>query len=198
MQVEMVVAGLTIDPVNNAPIVILREKEGGRIVPIWIGAVEASAIAFELEEIKLARPMTHDLLRGTIESLGGRVDRVAVIDLREGTYFAVVILTHNGKTIEIDARPSDAIALALRAKAPVLCESAVIEQAHMLEERQEAQKAREQQSAEPPPQAPPLPQSKEDEERGEGGPKPIVNTGTRTPEDLLESLKPEDFGKYKM
>jgi hypothetical protein len=139
--------------------------------------------------------MTHDLLRGTIESLGGRVERVAVIDLREGTYFAVVVLSHDGKTIEIDARPSDAIALALRAKAPVLCDATVIEQAHVLEEnRAEAQKGA------PVPVQPGVaaPPPKEDEERGEDGPRPIVSLGTRTPEDLLESLKPEDFGKYKM
>ena len=192
MQIEMIVAGLTIDPVNNAPIVILREKSGARIVPIWIGAVEASAIAFELEEVKLARPMTHDLLKGTIESLGGQVERIAVVDLREGTYYAVVVLSQNGQTIEIDARPSDAIALALRTKAPVLCDTKVIDQAHVSEER-EGQAA----------EAQDLPMtgeasSAEEEERGSGGPRPIVDTGTLSPEELLESLKPEDFGKYKM
>ncbi len=183
MQIEMQVSGLTIDPVNNAPIVVLREKEGERILPIWIGVIEASSIAFELEQVKLARPMTHDLLRGTIESLGGRVERVSVVDLRENTYYALISITREGHTIEIDARPSDAIALALRAKAPILCAAKVLEEAHV------RQAATERAGAEA---------GDKDPERGEGGPKPIIEQGQRSWKEILESLSPEDFGKYKM
>lgn len=183
MQIEMVVAGLTIDPVSNAPIVILREKDSDRVLPIWIGVVEASAIAFELESIKLTRPMTHDLMRDTIQLLGGKVERIVIADLRDNTYFATVVLTQGRHTIDVDARPSDAIALALRTQAPILCEGAVITQAQAKHEAAESQ-------------APAA--SEEDVDRGENGPRPIIDTGDEPGRDLLESLDPEAFGKYKM
>ena len=196
MQLEMQVTGLTIDPANNGPIVILREKEGGRILPIWIGVIEASAIAFELDHVKLSRPMTHDLLRSTIESLGGHVERVLIADLRENTYFAMISVSRAGETIEIDARPSDAIALALRANAPILCEASVMEQAHLRQEELAAKaKATSADEAAPAP-----PAEEGEEEQGEGGPRPILvdDAQPRSWKDVLESLDPEDFGKYKM
>ena len=180
----MVVAGLTMDPASNAPIVILREKNNGRLLPIWIGIVEASAIAFELEHIKLTRPMTHDLLRHTIEELGGRVERVVIAELRDNTYYSVVVLSQNGRSINLDARPSDAIAIALRTKAPILCEGGVITQA--LAHADEA--AKETTAAE----------ASEEIDRGEGGPRPIIDTGDKPWREVLENLDPEAFGKYKM
>ncbi len=180
----MVVAGLTIDPANNAPIVLLREKQSERVLPIWIGVVEASAIAFELESIKLTRPLTHDLLRDLIGHLGGKVDRVVIADLRDNTYFAVIVVTQGERTIDVDARPSDAIALALRAHAPILCEDAVIAQAQV---RRDAQ---------PPTKA--AGANGEEDDRGEGGPRPIIDSGDKSWQDLLESLDPDAFGKYKM
>ncbi len=183
MPLEMVVAGLTVDPVSNAPIVILREKQSDRVLPIWIGVIEASAIAFELEKVKLTRPMAHDLMRTAISELGGTLERVAIVDLRDNTYFAAVFLTQNGRTIELDARPSDAIALALRAGAPIFCEASVLERAT-------AQRA---------PAAEPQKSTGEEEvDRGDGGPKPIVASGHESFRELLESLEPEAFGKYKM
>jgi hypothetical protein len=201
VQLEMQVTGLTIDPVNNAPIVVLREKDGSRILPIWIGVIEASAIAFELEQVKLTRPMTHDLLKTTVESLGASVVRVAVVDLKENTYFASIVLDHDGETIEIDARPSDAIALALRVKTPIFCESTVLEQAHLKQEEWEARKAgvgpAESTSEEPETDsaaaAPP-----DDIDRGDDGPRPLVEDPSKSLKELLEDLDPEDFGKYKM
>ncbi len=195
MQLEMVVAGLTIDPVNNAPIVILREKDSDRVLPIWIGVIEASAIAFELEKVKLTRPMAHDLLKASIETLGGAVDRVVVVDLRENTYYAMVILSQQGKVMELDARPSDAIALALRTGAPILCESKVIEQAHAKKEAPEPQAAAAAAAAAEKP--PPRP-DEEEVDSGDGGPRPIVDDGTAPLSDVLERLGPEAFGKYKM
>ncbi|MEE8409149.1 MAG: bifunctional nuclease family protein [Myxococcota bacterium] len=191
---------------NNAPIVILREKDGGRILPIWIGVIEASAIAFELEQVKLSRPMTHDLLRTAIESLGGAVERIVVVDLRENTYFATVKISRNGETIEIDARPSDAIALALRTEAPVLCDSKVLEQAHLRQE----QAAAEGESGEEEADAGDVGDDVEIDTGAVGGgaggtvveeeqlgPTPIVVDG-RSPLEILESLDPKAFGKYKM
>ena len=191
MLLEMQVTGLTIDPANNAPIVILREKEGTRILPIWVGVIEASAIAFELEQVKLTRPMTHDLLKTTIESLGGRVERVAIVDLKESTYFASVILSREGQTIELDARPSDAIALGLRTKATIFCESRVLEEAHL----RQATPA----PAGEPVAATPAAREESEEERGDGGPRPIVLANdSKSWLEVLESLDPKDFGKYKM
>jgi bifunctional DNase/RNase len=189
MHIEMLVTGLTIDPVNNAPIVVLREKEGERILPIWIGVIEASAIAFELEQVKLTRPMTHDLLKNAIAALEGTVERVAVVDLVDNTYYATLFIERSGTTIEIDARPSDAIALALRTNAPIWCEARVLERAHVQQEEWEARTTAD---------SPRERASDEEEERGEGGPKPIVEDGSKSLRELLEDLDPEDFGKYKM
>ncbi|MEM6533882.1 MAG: bifunctional nuclease family protein [Myxococcota bacterium] len=182
MLIEMEVSGLTVDSGSNTPIVILKEKDGERLLPIWIGVVEASAIAFELEKMKLNRPMTHDLLKNAVESLGGQVEKVSVVALRENTYYALISIAQGGKTIEIDSRPSDAIALALRTQAPILCDQTVIERAH-IKESDESQ---------------PLDETAAAERLSEDGPRPIFGTEHEDLNALLEGLKPEDFGKYKM
>lgn len=115
----MTVRGLTLDPVTNAPIVILKAEGGTRLLPIWIGLFEANAIALEMEKISTQRPMTHDLLKNLVELLGATVERAVVDNLRENTFFATVYLRSNGLELRLDARPSDAIALALRASAPI-------------------------------------------------------------------------------
>ncbi|MBI5509244.1 MAG: bifunctional nuclease family protein [Deltaproteobacteria bacterium] len=182
--VEMQVTGLTIDPANNAPIVILREKAGVRVLPIWIGVIEASAIAFELEQVKLNRPMTHDLLKTCIELLGGRVDRIAIVDLKENTYFATVYLECQGRQVELDARPSDAIALGMRARAPILCAERVLA----------AAQARQVSAAGAAP-----PETGVEDDRGDAGPRPLVlDPDQKFGLDLLERLEPNAFGKYKM
>ena len=203
MQTKMVVSGLTIDPNNNAPIVILRDDSTGRVLPIWIGVIEASAIAFELEKVQLTRPMTHDLLRSTVDALGGKVQRVMIVDLRDSTYYATVVLAQGERVVEIDARPSDAIALAMRVAAPIFCEAAIIEQASQRQHLEQGEPA----SLRPPVQVDgdgKLMESVESLDRDEAeelneGPKLIVNCGTGTAlRELLENLAPEDFGKYKM
>ncbi|HOI74510.1 MAG TPA: bifunctional nuclease family protein [Syntrophales bacterium] len=133
MMVEMKVAGLTIDPVTNTPIVILKDQEEKRILPIWIGLFEASAIATELEGINFSRPMTHDLIRDILANLGVEVLKVEVHDLRNNTFFANIHLLREGKTQVIDARPSDALALALRAGAPIYVEERVIEKSRSID-----------------------------------------------------------------
>jgi bifunctional DNase/RNase len=120
--VEVEIGMVRLDPEAKTPIVILREKEGKskRILPIWIGVFEAIAIATEIEEQMLARPMTHDLLKSVIDSLGAEVVSVLVSDLKEDTFYAEINLRQSdGKVIKIDSRPSDALALGLRAKAPI-------------------------------------------------------------------------------
>jgi uncharacterized protein len=129
MLIEMTIKGLMVDPITNTPIVILKDKDGDRVLPIWVGVFEANAIALQIENIATPRPMTHDLLRNIINDLDGRVDRIVVSDLKDNTFFALIHLTVKGEGIAVDARPSDAIALALRTRAPILVEETVIDNA---------------------------------------------------------------------
>src|SRR5204862_8260712 len=129
MQIEMSIKGLMVDPISNMPIVILRDKEGAKTLPIWVGMFEANAIALQIENISTPRPMTHDLLRNVIHDLKAAVQKIVVCDLQENTFYALIYLTLNGDTLTIDARPSDAIALALRTRAPIFVEDTVIDNA---------------------------------------------------------------------
>jgi bifunctional DNase/RNase len=161
MQIEMTFKGLIVDTVTNMPIVILRDKEGQRMLPIWVGTCEANAIALQIENISTPRPMTHDLLRSVITGLKATVQKIVVCDLQENTFYALIYLSINGDTVAIDARPSDAIALALRTKSPIFVEETVIDHA-----------------------------------------KPADFSADNADSDRLhkwlESLDPDDLGKYKM
>src|SRR5207244_20230 len=112
MQIEMSIKGLMVDPISNMPIVILRDKEGTRTLPIWVGMFEANAIALQIENISTPRPMTHDLLRNVIHDLKATVEKIVVCDLQDSTFYALIYLSMDGDTLAIDARPRDAIALA--------------------------------------------------------------------------------------
>ena len=176
MPVQVTVAGLTIDPNNNSPIIILKDQAGEKTLPIWIGLLEATAIASELESIKFSRPMTHDLLRNVIRSFGGSVEKVEVVDLRDNTFFALIHAMANGQPITIDARPSDAIALALRMKCPIFVQEKVFESAGRTEEKDQEL-------------------VKSTDEKGQE----VVKTEEgRKWTEILEGLSPENFGKYKM
>ena len=161
MQIEMTIKGLMVDPVTNMPIVILRDKDGQRVLPIWVGIFEANAIALQIENVSTPRPMTHDLLRNVIHDLRASVQKVVVSDLQDNTFYALIYLLLGGDTVALDARPSDAIALALRTRAPIFVEDRVIEHAKTIDFSSE----------------------KADAERLH---------------KWLESLDPEDLGKYKM
>jgi len=163
MQIEMTIKGLMVDPVTNTPIVILRDKDGQRVLPIWVGIFEANAIALQIENIATPRPMTHDLLRNVIRDLNAEVQKIVVCDLQENTFYALIYLAlgRNGDTVAIDARPSDAIALALRTRAPIFVEDTVIDHAKTVDFTTE----------------------KNDADRLH---------------KWLESLDPDDLGKYKM
>ena len=125
----MLIKGLMVDPVTNMPIVILRDQEGERVLPIWVGVFEANAIALQIENITAPRPMTHDLLRDIIGNLKAAVEKIVVSDLKESTFYALIYLRVNENLVAVDARPSDAIALALRVRAPIYVEDSVIENA---------------------------------------------------------------------
>ena len=126
--IEVTVQQLGLDRTTNSPVVILREKEGTRVLPIWIGPAEASAIAMELQGIKPARPMTHDLLRTVITGLGASVRRIMISALKDKTYFAQLWLARDDHVFQLDARPSDSIALALRVQAPIFTDDGLLEQ----------------------------------------------------------------------
>jgi len=129
MLVEMTIKGLMVDPVTNMPIVILRDEDGQRALPIWVGPVEANAIALQIENVAPPRPMTHDLLRNLLHELGAQLVRVVIADLRESTFYAYLELRRGEETLFVDARPSDALALSLRTKAPIFVDNLVLESA---------------------------------------------------------------------
>ena len=131
--VEMKVEGLTLDPLTNMPIIILKDLLSDKALPIWVGYFEANAIALEIEKINTPRPMTHDLLRSMISSLHAKVKHIVINDLKDNTFFAVISVIQNGSDMTIDSRPSDAIALALRTKSPIFVEDKVIEAAKKLD-----------------------------------------------------------------
>jgi bifunctional DNase/RNase len=161
MLIEMTIKGLMVDPTTNMPIVILRDKGGARVLPIWVGIFEANAIAMQIENVETPRPMTHDLLRNVIADLKATVQRIVVSALQENTFYALIYLALEGETVAIDARPSDAIALALRTRAPIFVEDSVIDHAKTIDfttDRHDADRLHQ----------------------------------------WLESLDPEDLGKYKM
>jgi uncharacterized protein len=159
---EVEIRGLILDPVSNTPIVILKKPGENLFLPIWIGVFEANAIALQLEGVQTPRPMTHDLLRAVIEKLGARLEEVVVHSLVDSTFHAMLALRDaRGGLIELDARPSDAIALALRCQVPIRVADSVFREAHALDLR--------------------------DGEDHEAQLK-----------EWLESLTPEQLGKYKM
>lgn len=130
--IEMSIEGIRVNLANYQRVVILKEKDAERFLPIWIGPAEADAIAVRLQDVSVARPLTHDLLRDVLEKLGAQVDSVVVNDLADDTFFARIMLRVNGERVEIDSRPSDAIALAVRAQVPIYAEDAVLDKAGVL------------------------------------------------------------------
>jgi uncharacterized protein len=131
--VEMFIKGLMIDPVTSMPIVVLRDGDGQRTLPIWVGPVEANAIALQIENVAPPRPMTHDLLRNLVGALGGTLARVVIADLKDTTFYAYLEIRRDGDVVFVDARPSDALALALRTSAPIFVESPVLESARTVD-----------------------------------------------------------------
>ncbi len=143
MTLEMKVSGIALDPFTNTPIVILKDPVGERTLPIWIGFMEASAIAMELEKTPRARPLTHDLVRNLIQVLKFAVTRIEVTDLRNDTFYAEIHLKRGDEEHIIDSRPSDAIAIALRCDSPIFVRDEVIEKSKKAELEEDKEKAAE-------------------------------------------------------
>jgi bifunctional DNase/RNase len=146
--IEMSLIGVRVELPGNQPIVLLKEREGERYLPIWIGTSEATAIAFALQGVVTARPMTHDLMKNVLEELGVAVQRILITELREGTFYAVIEMAQNGTSFEISSRPSDAIALAVRLEVPIFVHEEVLGEASIVikedeEQEQELEKFRE-------------------------------------------------------
>ena len=131
MEVEMKIRGLTMDPVTQMPIVVLKDVNGNTVLPIWVGIFEANAIALEIEKVSTPRPMTHDLLKTVLMGLEAGVKKVVVSDLRDDTFYAIIWLEKNGEMISVDSRPSDALALALRLDCPIYVEDTVLKSSKM-------------------------------------------------------------------
>ena len=170
--IEVRVHGLILEQKTQQNIVILREIEGERILPIWIGPAEAQAIRRFLAEEPFPRPLTHDLIQLVIEGLQARVSRVVIADLKESTFFASVMIEREGQVLSIDARPSDSIAVALRAKAPIFVNEKLLQQ---------------------PPQAGEEEETPETETR-----EPTEEEKAEQLRRFLEKLNPEDFGKFQL
>jgi uncharacterized protein len=133
VEIEMAIKGLMVDPITNMPIIVLREVEGERVLPIWVGVFEANAIALQVENVQTPRPMTHDLLKSVIDQMGGQVERIVVCELKENTFYATLHILSAKGLLQVDARPSDAIALALRTGARIFVDDAVIHNARSVE-----------------------------------------------------------------
>ncbi len=164
----MKIEGLAVDPVTNSPIMLLKDEESEESLPIWIGLLEATAIASELENVTYSRPMTHDLLKSILDKMGTTLTRIEVCDLKDNTFYALLQLQKGDEALAVDVRPSDAVALALRCKAPIYVAEEVIFKSRLAD------------TGKPP--GKPVDKSKEG----------------RKWADILEELDPDDFGKYKM
>jgi bifunctional DNase/RNase len=130
--IETVVESIRVSLVTQHRVVILKEVDGERHLPIWIGSYEAEAIAMELQGVTASRPLPYDLMRTIIDDMGGAVDRIAVTDLSDDVFYARIVLRQNGREVEIDSRPSDAIALAVRARVPILVDESVMDKAGVM------------------------------------------------------------------
>ena len=172
--VLMIVQGLALDRVTKTPILVLRDEDETVSLPIWIGLLEATSMATELEGVKMSRPMTHDLLKQLIDECGAQVSRIEVTDLRDNTFYAVIHLDVNGNTHTIDARPSDAISLALRTESPIYVARQVLD-THTAETEELGA----------------------DEEGQNSDERDLSDIEPERWGDILEELDPTDF-KYKM
>ncbi len=173
MLVEVSVQRLGLDRSNNTPVVILKEKGGERVLPIWIGAGEASSIAMKLADWPFSRPLTHDLLVSVIKELGGTLERVVISRVVENTYFAELVIRIGEEVLSVDARPSDSIAVALRCNATILADESLLEDVSVEVSEEESVSL--------------------DQDSGE----PLeIKTSPETLKDYLRKLNPEDFGRF--
>lgn len=184
MLVEMKVKSLGLDRASNTPVVILQEDDGERVLPIWIGPSEASAIAMQLADMKFSRPLTHDLIVSVVDGLEGTLEKIVITQVVDNTYYAELVMRRNGETISVDARPSDSIAVALRMEADIYADDSLLDHTSIeIAEDESVAGGFEMQSPSSP---------------GGGGDEKEA-TSEMAPEELKEHLRklnPEDFGRF--
>lgn len=183
MLVEMKVKSLGLDRASNTPVVILQEQEGERVLPIWIGPSEASAIAMQLADMKFSRPLTHDLIVSVVDGLQGTLERIVITEVVDNTYYAELVMRHDDETISVDARPSDSIAVALRMDADIYADDALLDHTSIEIAEDEAVTGTLQK------QTP----------EGEASSQEETGASEMAPEELKEHLRrlnPEDFGRF--
>lgn len=198
--IEMFVGGLVLDPATQAPIVVLKDEAGDTTLPIWIGIQEATSIASAIKQVQMARPLTHDLFYDLLHEVGVTVQRVVITELKESTYFAELVLGQGDRVIVLDSRPSDAIAMALRASAPIYVAQTVLEQAKIAFAGNNPLASMDNQSPDAKPQEAQGDQGASSEEaEGEAADesKNFAGIDKDKWEELLSDLDPDDF-KYKM
>jgi bifunctional DNase/RNase len=176
--IEVEVASLGLDKASNTPVVILKEIDGERLLPIWIGPGEASAIAMELAGIKFSRPLTHDLLNTVVRSMGSELVRVLITKVVDNTYYASLVFRRNGEVITIDSRPSDSVALALRASAPIFADGELLDRTPIEVEGESLEPGFTPGSSDEP------------------GEREEVEAPPEKLRDYLKRLDPEDFGRF--
>jgi hypothetical protein len=184
VMLEMTIDSIRVSPMNYQRVVILKEKEADRYLPIWIGPAEADAIAVKLQDLAVPRPLTHDLLRTIIDTLGGAVNHILVSDLHNDTFYAKILIRVNGDLKEIDSRPSDALALAVRSQVPIYVAESVLDKAGILLDKETGKPIVPDQGQAPDPERPA--EVKEEELRR-------MSAFT----DFINNLDLEDFGKQK-
>jgi bifunctional DNase/RNase len=179
--IEMLIDSIRVSLMNYQRVVILKEKESDRYLPIWIGPAEADAIAVKLQDVTVARPLTHDLLRSVIDVLGAKVSSIIVSELKNDTFYAKIVLNVDGAQMEVDSRPSDALALAVRADVPIFAEEVVLDKAGILLDKDTGKPIQEMESGEA------------------GGKKPSEEELKRMSAfyDFINTLDLEDFDKRK-
>ncbi len=182
--IEMIIDSIRVSLMNYQRVVILKEKESDRYLPIWIGPAEADAIAVKLQDVTVPRPLTHDLLRSVIDSLGATISSIIVSELKNDTFYAKIVLNVDGGQMEVDSRPSDALALAVRAEVPIYAEEVVLDKAGILLDKETGK---------------PISQEGEAGEAGGGGKKVSEEEIRRMSafRDFIDTLDLEDFDKHK-
>ena len=184
---EMYVGGLMLDPNTQTPVVVLKDESGNICLPIWIGVAEATSIASAIKQINMSRPLTHDLIYDILNEVSVKVKSIVITDLRDSTYFAELVLSHGDRALIIDSRPSDAIAIALRAAAPIYVTQRVLEQAKITFAEQQKQQNK-------------GGENEGDTVEGDNPPTPGGDFSSIDKEkwnEILDNLDPDDF-KYKM
>ena len=187
--VEMFVGGLVLDPATQAPIVVLKDETGEVTLPIWIGIAEATSIASAIKQVAMARPLTHDLFYELLLELGITVQRIVITELKDSTYFAELVLGQGDKVFVLDARPSDAIAMALRATSPIFVAQSVLDQARQAFANQGSQRPTSGQQ--PPPEG--QPEEEQADEQQDDSPKDFRAIDKDKWKEILSQLDPDDF-----